>query len=97
MFEKHCDAGDIKNVTEKLSQDSERYLWFLSILITVCDQIIVDVPKSEQWEPILLTQLGYHKEFLRVAPKRFVNAYHEKTIALIKKAKDAEAENGSKR
>ncbi|MGO8235348.1 hypothetical protein ACC806_03950 [Rhizobium ruizarguesonis] len=96
MFEKHCGAGDIENVWKTLSKESERYLWFLSILITVCDQIIVDVPKSKLWEPILLTQLGYHKEFLRVAPERFVSAYHEKTVALINRAKNGDDENGSK-
>ncbi|MBB4112767.1 hypothetical protein FHT80_002086 [Rhizobium sp. BK226] len=82
MFLKHCDKG-LGPVAQAMTKDSEAYLWFVSTLITVCDQILVDVPESKIWKPTLERQLSYHDDLLLQTWSEWRNGYHPRTKDLV--------------
>ncbi|MBX4967821.1 hypothetical protein [Rhizobium binae] len=85
MFKKHASNGVKGRVYDAWTLDSERYLWFVSILITTCDEILMNVSDAEQWRHTLETQLEYHKELLIETPELNGESYHDATRKLIEK------------
>ena len=48
-------------VLDRLSPESERYLWMLTILLNTCEQVLAAEPTDEQWRSALGAQLSYHE------------------------------------
>jgi hypothetical protein len=66
-------AKDVKlcrNVQEinlgEESVESERYLWFLSILLNTCEEILESVAPDPAWEAVIGVQLSYHEYSLQI-------------------------------
>ncbi len=85
MFRKHASEGVTGRVYDAHTFNSERYLWFVSILITTCDEILVNLSDAKAWQHTLETQLTYHRELLVETPELNGDSYHEATQKLIEK------------
>lgn len=48
------------DIEDKLAEDSEKYLWFLSFLLSSCEKIADHAPESEGWTRTIKDQLRYH-------------------------------------
>lgn len=44
----------------KLTEESEKYLWFLSFLLSSCEKIVDHATKSDGWTRTIKDQLRYH-------------------------------------
>jgi len=44
----------------RLTEQSEKYLWFLSLLLSSCEKIVDHAPNSDGWTSAIQDQLRYH-------------------------------------
>lgn len=83
MFAKKTNRSDFHGIAEELTPESESYLWFVSILLNNCEQILESIPEKEGWREILRSQLEYHRPVLLVKWKDWKNSYTPKTRKLV--------------
>lgn len=62
---KHPDSERFLG-TNVLDEQSERYQWFLSILLNTVEEIVLNVSSKNEWRTALVTQLSYHGGALEV-------------------------------
>jgi hypothetical protein len=62
-------------IKDVLNSESERYLWFLSILLETCEGMLNDVPDSDHWRLALANQLKYHRKALEVLWREWRETY----------------------
>lgn len=49
-----------ENIEDHCTDQTEKYLWYLSIVLSSCEKIIQHVPKSNAWTETVKAQLRYH-------------------------------------
>ena len=64
LFKKSHPNVDIVGIGDVLTADSERYLWFLSIMLNSCEQILNYVSSEGPWCEVVEAQLSFHAEAL---------------------------------
>ncbi len=59
----------------RLTEQSEKYLWFLSFLLSSCEKIVDHAPKSDGWTRVIEDQLRYHYSSLDALWDKLVGHY----------------------
>lgn len=54
-----------KSLSEGNTKYSQRYLWFLTIVLDACENVIRYLPKKD-WEVTLIEQVRYHRPVLNI-------------------------------
>ncbi|WP_132955328.1 hypothetical protein [Rhizobium sp. BK251] len=65
MALREIGAEDFSGIECDLTKRSEKYLWFLSILLNTAEQILLDVEAEGEWRIVLKWQLHYHHPALQ--------------------------------
>ena len=55
----------LKGLRENPSLEAEKYLWFLSIVLNSCEQVLLGMPKANEWRSSLVDQIWYHAEAIQ--------------------------------
>jgi len=59
----------VKGILRQLTVETERYLWFVSVMLNACEKIVLSARLTEQkdpaWTAVVLSQLSYHRSTLR--------------------------------
>lgn len=62
-FVKGCRLKEVR--LDEMTVESERYLWFLSLLLNTCEQIIETVCPDSAWDAVVANHLSDHEHSLR--------------------------------
>jgi hypothetical protein len=75
----------LSNLEDAVTPDSERYLWFVSFMLSACDNIIYsDDYDANDWERAILAQIEYHEAPLaRLWPEHWEHEYSPRLRKLI--------------
>jgi hypothetical protein len=66
MVKRILPGKTLEGILKQLSCESERYLWFLSIMMNSCEQVLLRQPSEITWRRALKAQIGYHSEVIEV-------------------------------
>lgn len=72
--------------TDDLDEQSERYQWFLSILLNTVEEIVLNVSSKNEWRTALLTQLSYHRGALERIWPGLQGHYDQRLAGLVEQS-----------
>ncbi|ANL38310.1 hypothetical protein [Rhizobium phaseoli] len=75
LFAKNQKIRSFDEIDTMLSPETEAYLWFLSIVLNTCEQILENVAAKGPWRRILHNQLRIHWPALEKMWPKWENAY----------------------
>jgi hypothetical protein len=64
-------------LAKQLTTESERYLWFVSYMLSACEKIILTCPDDIEWDSTVRAQISYHKSSLGEAWSEIRTHYHK--------------------
>lgn len=70
-------------ITAKVTRESEKYLWFVGILLNSAEQILHHATGQEAWRSVLKSQLSYHTPVLKVIWPDFRFGYSRRMQRLV--------------
>lgn len=65
LFKKAFPNIVLAQIGSALVPASEKYLWFLSIMLNTCEQILNSVSSEGPWSKVVEAQISYHAEALK--------------------------------
>ena len=55
----------LKALKKNSSLEAKKYQWFLSIVLNSCEQVLLGMPKANEWRSTLVDQIYYHAEAIQ--------------------------------
>lgn len=87
VFARNTKRTTFANITEDLELDTECYLWFVSILLNNCEQVLDSVRNDGAWRLVLSDQLRIHYPALDVLWPDWGDGYSKRLNRLWKEVK----------
>lgn len=78
MFAMPRAITDFSEIKKMMTEESETYLWLLSILLNNCEQVLESVKDDEAWRKVLRDQLRIHYPALKALWDDWGEGYGEK-------------------
>ena len=91
MFQKAHPSIDLARLEESLTPETERYLWFLTMLLSTCEEIATFVSARGKWRKILVLHIGFHAPAFRVLWPNWRKFYTASVRAIVEEAIDKTA------
>jgi hypothetical protein len=88
LFTNHHPNVEISSIATELTEASEKYLWFLSILLSTCEQVVSYVSAENEWRETLVVQLRFHAGTLEVVWPKWQRNYVQSVRSLVTVAID---------
>ncbi|KQS76425.1 hypothetical protein [Rhizobium sp. Leaf383] len=82
----HGDLRSFDHIEEEHSRESERYLWFLTILLNNCEQVLRSTPGSKAWRTVLKEQIRYHHPVIHKVWPKWEKGYTDAVAGLVREA-----------
>lgn len=60
LAKKKLKIDSFADISNLLTEDSERYLWFVSYMLSACEKIRLTCPDDCDWEATIRSQISYH-------------------------------------
>jgi len=84
LGETRCALAEYPGITpadlmEGDSLPSQRYLWFVTIVLDTCENIIRYLPRKD-WDPTIVEQIRYHRPALEVAWRRDLRRFYSREL-----------------
>jgi hypothetical protein len=67
--------GSFVGILDVVSVKSEKYLWFVSIMLNACEKILFNAPNSKAWRATIEDQIDYHLPLFDCAWDRMRHHY----------------------
>ena len=83
LFKRSFGAAKLKGLASQLEPDTERYLWFISLMLNGCEQVLLGMPASQDWWDTLADQVKYHGEAIEQIWPRWERHYAAKMRSLV--------------
>ena len=78
----------LATIEQALTPVTEKYLWFVSVLLNTCEQLILFVSSKAEWRAVAVSQLSYHADVLRVVWPSWRTHYSAEMDVLVREATD---------
>jgi hypothetical protein len=65
MAKKYLNISSFVDIDKALTTESEKYLWFISYMMTACEKIYDALPNRSDWKSAVKAQIAYHSDALK--------------------------------
>jgi len=86
IFKKTYPGIELDKIAKSLTAESEKYLWFISVLLNTCEQITTFVSSKDEWRAVAVAQLSYHAEVLQIIWPDWQSHYTDPMNSLVRDA-----------
>tara|TARA_B100000678_G_scaffold177164_1_gene147767 strand:+ start:285 stop:881 length:597 start_codon:yes stop_codon:yes gene_type:complete len=76
---------DMSKVDDLITPEAERYVWFISFLLSSCEKILRSANSSRKWSLIIENQLSYHRSTLVAVWPRWSFFFSSQLDELVRK------------
>jgi hypothetical protein len=93
VAKKYLGFKSAKELWDAQTKESERYLWFVVLMLQAFERIMKDAPDAGDWEKPLIEQIQYHQPTFRAYwVTKWRDEYHPKLVALVDRALEMSAD-----
>jgi hypothetical protein len=89
QFIRHNPKTPLADLMAERDVASVKYLWFLSIMLSTCEQISLFVSSKDEWQAVVRDQIRYHHGAINEVWGEWAGHYHPKLKLLVQAALDA--------